>query len=59
MKIRLEEPAVNISNLTGGKNEKARRGALHEKLRLDLLEVFTVSLYIFKLLFLTIMMSRL
>ena len=51
MKIRLEEPAVNISNLTGGKNEKARRGALHEKLRLDLLEVFTVSLYIFKLLF--------
>ena len=36
MKIRLEKPAVNISNLTGGKNEKARRGALHEKLRLDL-----------------------
>ena len=31
MKIRLEKPAVNISNLTGGKNEKARRGALHEK----------------------------
>ena len=23
-------------NLTGDKNEKARRGALHEKLRLDL-----------------------
>ena len=36
MKIRLEKPSVNISNLTGGKNEKARRGALHEKLRLDL-----------------------
>ena len=36
MKIRLEKPAMNISNLTGGKNEKARRGALHEKLRLDL-----------------------
>ena len=36
MKIRLEKPAVNISNLTGGKNEKARRGALHEKFRLDL-----------------------
>ena len=36
MKIRLEKPAVNISNLTGGKNETARRGALHEKLWLDL-----------------------
>ena len=36
MKIRLEKPAVNISSLTGGKNEKARRGALHEQLRLDL-----------------------
>ena len=36
MKIRLEKSAVNISNLTGGKNEKARRGPLHEKLRLDL-----------------------
>ena len=36
MKIRLEKPAVNISKLTGGKNEKARRGTLHEKLRLDL-----------------------
>ena len=35
MKIRLEKPAVNISNLAGSKNEKARRGALHEKLRLD------------------------
>ena len=35
-KIRLEKPAVNISNPTGGKNEKARRGALHERLRLDL-----------------------
>ena len=31
---------VNISNLTGGKNEKARRGALHEKLRLDLCFVY-------------------
>ena len=27
---------MNISNLTDGKNEKARRGALHEKLRLDI-----------------------
>ena len=36
MNLRLEKPAVNISNLTGGKNEKARRAALHEKLRLDL-----------------------
>ena len=36
MKIRLEKPAVNISNVTGGKNGKARRGALREKLRLDL-----------------------
>ena len=35
MKIRLEKLAVNISKLTGGKNEKPRRGALHEKLRLD------------------------
>ena len=33
MKIWLEKPTVNISNLTGGKNEKARWGALHEKLR--------------------------
>ena len=32
MKIRLEKPAVNISNLTGGQNEKVRRRALHEKL---------------------------
>ena len=36
MKIRLEKPAVNISNLRGGKNEKATWEALHEKLRLDL-----------------------
>ena len=35
MKIQLEKPALNIPNLTGGNNEKARRGALHEKLRLD------------------------
>ena len=28
--------AANISIITGGKNEKARRGALHEKLLLDL-----------------------
>ena len=27
MKIWLEKPAVNISDLTGGKNEKARREA--------------------------------
>ena len=36
MKIRIEKTAVNISNLTGGKNKKARRRTLHEKLRLDL-----------------------
>ena len=36
MKIRLEKPVVNISKLANRKNEKARRGALHEKLRLDL-----------------------
>ena len=36
MKFRLQKPAVNISNLTGGKNEKARREDLHEKLRLNL-----------------------
>ena len=40
MKIRLEKPAVNISKLTGCKNEKARGGALHEKLRLDLYFVY-------------------
>ena len=43
MKIRLEKPAVNISNLTGGKNETARRGALHEKLRLGLYFVSNYS----------------
>ena len=35
MKIRLENPAVNVSKLTGGKNEKdsqpARWGALYMK----------------------------
>ena len=36
MKIRLEKPAVNISKLKGGKNDKVRRGTLHEKFRLDL-----------------------
>ena len=36
MKIQPEKLAVNISKLTGGKNEKPKRGALHEKLRLDL-----------------------
>ena len=40
MKIGLERPAVNISKLTDGKNEKARRGALHEKLQLDLYFVY-------------------
>ena len=42
MKIRLEKPAVSISKLTGGKNEKVRRGggALHEKLWLDLCFVY-------------------
>ena len=36
VKIRLEKAAVNTSKLTGGKNGKARRGALHEKFRLEL-----------------------
>ena len=39
MKIQLEKLAVNISKLTGGKNEKPRwegRGALHKKIWLDL-----------------------
>ena len=36
MKIRLGKLAVNISKLTGGRNEKPRKGPLHEKLRLDL-----------------------
>ena len=40
MKIRLEKPAVNISKLTSGKNEKARWEALHEKLREDLYLVY-------------------
>ena len=40
MEIRLEKPAVNILKLTCGKNEKARRGALHEKLRSDLYFVY-------------------
>ena len=38
--MRLEKPAVNISKLTGGKNEKPRRGTLHEKLWLDLYFVY-------------------
>ena len=36
MKIRPEKSALNVSKLTDGKNEKARRGPLHEKLQLDL-----------------------
>ena len=40
MKIRLEKPAVNISKLRGGKNEKARWGALHKKLWLHLYFVY-------------------
>ena len=40
MKIRPEKPAMNISKLTGGKNEKASREALHKKLRLDLYFVY-------------------
>ena len=65
MKIRLEKPAMSISNLSGGKNEKARRGwgwggggvALHEKLRLDLLGVFFCFIMHIQTSFLTIMMS--
>ena len=40
MKIRLEKPAMNISEVMGGKNEKARRGALYQKRRLDLYFVY-------------------
>ena len=40
MKIRLEKPAMNISEVTGSKNEKARRGALHQKRRLELYFVY-------------------
>ena len=40
MKIGLEKLAVNISKLMEGKNEKARRGTLHEKLWLDLYFVY-------------------
>ena len=40
MKIRLEKLTENISKVTGGKNEKPRRGALHEKLRLNLYFVY-------------------
>ena len=40
MKFGLENHAVNISKLTVGKNEKARRRALHEILRLDLYFVY-------------------
>ena len=40
MEIRLEKPAVNILKLTGGKNEKARRGKKKKKLRSDLYFVY-------------------
>ena len=40
MKILLENPAVSITKLTGGKNVKAWRGALYEKLGLDLSFVY-------------------
>ena len=40
MKFRPEKLAVNISKLTGGKNKKPRRGALHEKIRLDFYFVY-------------------
>ena len=40
MKTRLKKPAMNISELTGDKNEKSRPGALHEKLLLDLYFVY-------------------
>ena len=44
MKIRLEKPAMNISEVTGGKNEKARRGTLYQKRRLDLYFVYRKQL---------------
>ena len=40
MKIPLQIPAVSISKLVGGKNEKTRRRALHKKLQLDLYFVY-------------------
>ena len=40
MKILLEKPPVNISKLTSGKNEKAKPGALHERLRFGLYFVY-------------------
>ena len=36
MKIRLGKPAANNFKAYRGKNEIAKRGTLHEKLRLDL-----------------------
>ena len=36
MKIRLDKPAANNFKAYRGKNEIAKRGTLHEKLRLDL-----------------------
>ena len=40
MKILPEKLALNISKITGDKNEKPRRGSLQEKLRLDLYFVY-------------------
>ena len=38
MKIRLEKPAVNISKLVGGKNEKPRRGANYHPITLQIIQ---------------------
>ena len=40
MKILPEKLAVNVSKITGDKNEKPRRGPLQEKLRLDLYFIY-------------------
>ena len=40
MKTQLEKLEVDISELTGGKYAKPRRGALHEKLQLVLYFVY-------------------
>ena len=62
MKIQLEKPAVNISNLTGGKNEKARWGLYMKNFGYICISVgFTQSFYCFiihiQTSFLAIMMS--
>ena len=47
MKFQLEKPAVNVSKLTGGKNEKARWGPWHEKMQLGM-EIKTTECVIYR-----------